>query len=318
MGDFPNQVKVAQAPATVGDYCDKNPRYSFDAGPGGLVAGPLGAIVGRFAWAVSPMDGDDTPATVYTQGAGPVSGFVHREQQALIVDYLAASGMKVQPGFGMTLMTGGGFWVVNDGAAAAVPGMKAYANFADGKVTFAAAGAPTAGGTSTASTIAAGTSSVTATIVDDLMTVTAVGSGTLYNGTVLSGTDVITGTQIVSQVTPLLPGESLRGVGRYNVSIGAQDVASTTVSGTYGLMTIGGTVAATFAIGQTVTGSGITDTVITDVGTGQGAAGTYIVNKTQTVNSQAINTALNVETKWFARSAGLPGQLVKMSDQPLG
>lgn len=319
MGDFPNQVKVAQAPATIGDYCDKNPRYSWDAGPGGLVAGPLGALVGHFGWATGTFDGDGAPAQVNSFGFGPVSGFVHREQQALIVNYLASSGITVQPGFGMTLMTGGGFWAYNAGATQAVWGMKAYANFADGSVSFAATGSPTAGGTSTASTLAAGTSSVTASITGSVMTVTVVGSGVLYNGTTLSGTNVVTGTQIVNQITPLLAGEALRGVGRYNVSIGEQTVASTTITGAYGLLTIGGTVAGIYAIGQGVTGSGVTANMsITDVGTGVGGAGTYATNISQVLSSQAINTALNVETRWIARSSGLPGELVKISDKLIG
>lgn len=314
MGDFPNQVKVAQAPATIGDYCDKNPRYSYDAGPGGLVAGAGGALVGHFGWASGNLDGDGASAQVSSTGFGPVSGFVHREQQALIVNYLASSGLTIQAGFGMTLMTGGGFWAYNAGTTQAVQGMKAYANFADGSVTFAATASPSNGGTSTASTLAAGTSSVTGSITGNLMTVTAVGSGTLYAGTTLSGTNVVSGTQIVSQVSG-----TTGGVGVYLVSIGEQTVASTTISGTYGLLTIGGTVAGTYAVGQAVTGSGVTANMsITALGTGTGGAGTYITNVSQTLSSQAINTASNVETKWFARSSGLPGELVKISDQPLG
>lgn len=314
MGDFPSQVNVAQAPAIAGDFCDTNPRYSYDAGPGGLIAGPAGVTVARFAWATAPLDGDGTPAVVANTGNGPVSGFVHREQQSLITNYLAAYGNLIQSGFGLTLMTGGGFWAKNDGAAEAVNGMKAYANFADGKVTFAAAGAPTNGGTSTASTLAAGTASVTGSIADDVLNVTVVGSGTLYPGSTLSGTGVATGTKIVSQLTG-----AAGGVGTYLVDIGEQTVASTTISTTYGLLTIGGTVAGNFAVGQAVTGSGVTAGMsITALGTGVGLAGTYITNVSQALSSQAINTASNVETKWFARSTGLPGELVKISDQPLG
>lgn len=320
MGDFPNQVQVAQAPATIGDFCDKNPRYSYDAGPGGLVAGIGGAVVGHFAWATAPLDGDGAAATVTNTGFGPVSGFIHREQQALIVNYLASSGLTIQQGFGLTLMIGGGFWAYNAGATQAVPGMKAYANFADGSVTFAAAGSPANGGTSTASVLAAGAGSAfTGSITGALMTVSAVASGTLYNGTVVSGTNVVTGTQIVSQVLPLLAGETAKGVGRYNVSIGEQTVASESLTGAFGIITVGGTVAGNFAVGQTLTGSGVNAGLsITDLGTGTGLAGTYILNGTQTLSSQAINTASNVETKWFARSSGLPGEVVKISDKPLG
>ena len=213
----------------------------------------------------------------------------------------------------LTLMIAGDFWVVNSGATEAEFGMKAYANFADGSVTFAATGAPSNGGTSTASTLAAGTSSVTGSIADNVLTVTAVGSGTVYPGTTITGTGIAANTQIVSQLTGT-PG----GIGTYLLHVGEQTVASTTVSGTSGLLTIGGTVAGTFAVGQLVTGSGVTAGMsITALGTGTGGAGTYITNVSQTLSSQAINTASNVETRYSARSSGLPGELVKMSSTPL-
>lgn len=312
MADFQAQVNVAQAPAVEGDFCDKNPRSSYDAGAGGLVAGVNGVVVGRFAWAIPPNDSDGAPSVVSNSGFGLPSGFVHREQQALITQYLAASGNTIQPGFGLTLMTGGGFWAKNIGTAQAEYGMKAYANFADGRITFALTGAPTAGGTSTASTIAAGTASVTGTISDNVLTVTVVGSGTLYPGGQLSGTGVAPNTQIVSQLTG-----TAGGLGTYLLNVGEQSVASTTISETYGLLTIGGTVVSGFAVNQLVTGAGIAaGTYITANGTGTGGAGTYIVNLTQTISSQAINTAVNVETKYYARSTGLTGELVKISNVP--
>lgn len=315
-GDFQSQVNVAQAPATIGDYCDKNPRYSFDAGPGGLVAGALGCIVGHFAWATGNLDGDGTPSEVNSFGFGPVSGFIHREQQGLIVNYLASSGLTVQPGFGVTLMTGGGFWAYNAGAGEAINGMKAYASFEDGSVTFAVTGSPTTGGTSTASTIAARTSTISAgTIVDDVLTVTGASGDSIVAGTQLSGTGVVAGTEVVSQLSGT-PG----GVGTYQLNVGEYNLTTPQAfSGTSGLLTIGGIVAGEFAVGQTVTGSGIaSNTHIRQAGTGTGGAGTYFVDVTQSVSSRAINTASNVETKWYARSTGLPGELVKLSDQPLG
>lgn len=309
MADFQAQVNVAQAPAVEGDFCDTNPRSSYDAGPGGLVAGPNGVTIGRFAWAVPPVDGDGAPTTVNSFGFGLPSGFVHREQQGTFTTYLAASGMAILKGFGMTLMTSGGYWVKNNGTTEAEYGMKAYANFADGGVTFALAGSPTAGGTSTASTLAAGTASVTGSISDNVLTVTAVGSGTLYPGGQLSGTGVAPNTEIVSQLTG-----TAGGVGTYLLNVGEQTVTSTTISETYGLLTIGGTVAGTFAVNQLVTGSGVAaGTYIRALGAGNGGAGTYIVNLTQVVSSQAINTAVNVETKYFARSTGLAGEIVKIS-----
>jgi hypothetical protein len=149
-----------------------------------------------------------------------------------------------------------------------------------------------------------------------------VGSGAAVVGGVLSGTNVVTGTQIVSQVTPLLAGETTGGVGRYLVSVGEQTVASTTISETYGTLTVGGTVTGTFGVGDVLSGSGgggvTAGTVITALGTGTGGAGTYIVNLTQTVTSTTISATSNVETKWVAQTTGLPGELVKISAQALG
>lgn len=321
MGGFQSKTTVQPAIGVEGDFSSANPRFSVIAGAGAFIAGLAGVIVGRFAWAEeSRVDDVGGPAIVNSFGSGPVTGFVHREFQALLTEYLQESSMLVPPGFGVTLMSGGDFLVKNNGAGQALIGMKAYANFADGKISFAATGSPAGGGTSTASTIAAGTNSANGTIEGNLFTATDTLTGVLYNGTLLSGTNVATGTRIVEQALPLQAGEALRGLGRYYVSIPEQNVAETLISGTYGLMTIGGTVAAGFAVGQPVSGAGSPSagTVITDVGTGVGAAGTYIVNNTQTVGSGALNTSLNVETKWIAMSPGLAGELIKISDHPLG
>lgn len=315
-GGFQTKVNNQPAPAVEGDFASMNPRFTVDAGPGGLVAGANGAIVGRFCWATNPSDADGAPAQVGNSGSGPVTGFLAREQQGLITIYLADASMAVPEGFQLTLFNGGDFWVMNNGAGFAEIGMKAYANFADGKVSFAATGSPTAGATSTSSTIAPETFSVTGLINGSVLTVSAVGSGTVVPGATISGTGIASGTKIVSQ----LSGTS-GGVGTYAVSIGSQNVASTTVSGTYGLLTVGGTVAGTFGVGDVISGSGVTaGTMITALGTGTGGAGTYVVDVSQTVGTgEAIDVdAVNVETKWYCMSPGAPGQLVKISDHPLG
>jgi len=251
---------------------------------------------------------------VNTFGSGAVTGFIHRAQQGLIEVYLQAFSMLVPAGFPITVHSGGDFWVRNNGTTECEYGMKAYANFADGKATFALTGAPTNGGTSTASTIAAGTNGWTGSINGNVLTVTAVTSGTLYAGTQVSGTGVAPNTAIVSQLTG-----TAGGVGTYLLNIPEQTVASEAMTGTYGLLTIGGTVTGTYAVGQLVTGGGTSaGTYITALGTGSGGAGTYIVNNTQSVGSGAINTTLNVETKWIAQSAGLPGELVKITSHTLG
>lgn len=76
-----------------------------------------------------------------------------------------------------------------------------------------------------ASLFTAATASVTASIATTTMTVTAVGSGTLYPGMTLMGTGVRYGTQIISQLTG-----TTGGVGTYQVSF-SQTVTSTTITG---------------------------------------------------------------------------------------
>lgn len=316
-GGFQQQVGSQSAPAVAGDFASLNPYFTFDAGPGGLVAGAGGVSVGRFAWAYPPVDQDGGPTTVLNAGASSVSGFVHREQQGLIVTYLANAGMVIQQGFGMTLMTGGDFWVVNSGSTQALPGQKAYAAFATGLVNFAATGSPSSIATSTSSTIVASTAQVTGSILGDLLTVTAVGAGPLVSGATLSGTGgggVASGTKVVSQVSG-----TIGGVGTYLVSIPEQTVTSTTINATFGTLTVGGSVTGSFGVGQTVTGTGVTTgTKITQLGTGTGGAGTYYVDPTQAMSASAVAGTGNVETKWYAMSSGLPGELVKISDHPPG
>jgi hypothetical protein len=320
MSGFQTKTTVQPAIGVEGDFASGNPRFAVIAGAGAFVAGLSGVTIGRFCWS-DPRNVDDVggPANVNSFGSGPVLGFVHRDMQALLTAYLQESSLTIPSGFPVTVHSGGDFLVKNRGTTEAVIGNKAYAAFADGSISFAPTGSPTGGGTSTASTIAAGTNAFTGSIAGDVMTVTAVGSGTLYNGTQVSGTNVVAGTAIVEQLLPLLAGEALRGVGRYAVSVPDQTVASEALTGTYGLLTIGGTVAGNYAVGQPVSGGGTSaGTTITDVGTGTGGAGTYIVNNTQTVGSGALNTASNVETKWFAMSPGIAGDLIKISDHPLG
>ena len=309
------QVGAQYAPAVEGDFCDLNPRFTVDAGPGGLVSGAAGVTVGRFAWAtMQAIDPDNAPAIVNNFGVGTVTGFVHREQQGLNTTFLLDASMIVPVGFPITLFSGGGFWVKNKGTTQALLGQKAYASFVDGSVSFAATGAPlTASGT--ASSVAASTFSVTGSIAGNVMTVTAVGSGTIVPGATISGTNVISGTQVVTQLT----GGTVGGVGTYAVNIAEQTVASTTISGTYGTMTVGGTVTGTFEVGATISGTSVvTGTQITALISGTGGAGTYVVNNNTVVSSTTITATTNVETKWVAMSSGLTGELVKISDHVLG
>jgi len=134
--------------------------------------------------------------------------------------------------------------------------------------------------------IAAESASVTASIAGNVMYVTAVGSGVLVPGSVLSGTGVSAGTEITSQLSGT-PG----GIGTYAVSI-AQVTPSTTVSTTYGLLTVTAVGSGTVSVGQTLSGSGVTSgTQITGLDSGTGLTGTYYVQTSQTASSTTITAS---------------------------
>jgi len=316
---YQTQVYNQPAQAVAGDRASQNPIATFDAGPGGLVADASGSVTGYFAWVTPPTDpnGQGSYAT-QVNGAGSVAGFLYNATQALNTVFLSDAGMVIPAGLPVGLATQGDFWVINSGASEAIPGQKAYAQFGTGAVSFAASGAPSTTSTATGSTIAASTFSVTGSIQNDILTVSAVGSGTVVKGATISGTGITTGTKISSQLSGT-PG----GVGVYLLSISQQKtVASTTVSGTYGTMTVGTmTVGTTFQVGQTLVASGsvVAGTNVTQLLTGSGGnASTFAVDNNTVVGSQSISAVGNVETKWIAMSAGQPGQLVKISSWPLG
>lgn len=310
---FQTTVNGVPAPAVEGDFATTNPRFNVLAGPGGLVAGPAGVTVGRFVWLdYSGIDPDNAPTIVNNFGNGPPDGFIHREQQGLITTFLAGSGMLVPGGFGITAFSGGDFWVKNNGATQATIGQKAFANNSDGSVSFAAAGS--ASTFAITGSIAAGQAVGTGSIAGNILTITAVTSGTFVEGGIISGTGVATGTAIVNQLSG-----TTGGVGTYAVSIPSQTVASTTITEDYGTLTATVVSGGTLAAGQSITGAGMTaGTKITQLGTGQGGTGTYIVNNTQTFASGAITVTTATETKWYARSSGAAGELVKISDHPYG
>ena len=315
-GGFQNQVFVQPAVAVAGDFASANPYATFDAGAGGLVSGASGLTVGAFAWVAPPHDPDGTASIASNTGVGNTAGFVHRHQQALITAFLGDATQLIPQGFPVALMTQGDFWVKNSGATVAIPGQKAFANFNNGLVTFAASGS----GPSATVTGSIGAQSLTfnGSINGDVLTVTAMGSGSIATGLVVGtivsgGTGVTTGSQITSQLTG-----TTGSVGTYLLNFGDQTVAAAQLTGTYGLLTIASVTSGTLGIGQTLTGTaggGVTaNTTITQLGTATGGAGTYYVNLTGTVAVGSVITgATGIETKWYCVSTGQAGELVKIS-----
>ena len=318
-----SQVTVQPAPALAGDFASSNPRYAANFGPFGAVAGPNGLTVGLFAWAsYSQIDGDGAPTALNNNGAGVPTGFVGRVQQGLITTYLSSSGNTIPAGFEAMVFTAGDFWVVNNGSGAAYPGMKAYANPANGQASFAATGSPTTA-QATLSTIAAGTAATfNGSISGNVLTTTGAVTNTIYPGAVLTGTSVPTGTTIVSQLTG-----TTGGAGTYALNISELSIASEALTATpYVWDATGGVTTGTISLGSVITSSGtptgvVNGAVVTAVATP--AANKYIVGMVNnpgvamgTAASGTIVVSTNIETGWTCQSACLSGELVKMTRLP--
>lgn len=227
--------------------------------------------------------------------------------------------MLVPAGFPITVFNKGDFWVKNSGATPALYGQKVYANYADGRSTAAPTVTPN-GATTSAGSIAAATSGFVASIVGNVLTVSALNSGTIYSGTTISGTDVANGTKIVQQLTSAEIDGSLGKTGTYAVSIPDQNVdPGTVIAGTYGVFTAGGNVVGVFGNGDTLTGAGITAvTTLTQQLTGLPAESEHMPGTSTVVNAAALTAATNVETKWTVRSFAQPGELMKITSWPQG
>ena len=309
-GGFQSQVNVQPAPAVEGDFASSNPRTTLDVGPGGLVAGASGVTVGRFAWTVPPTDPEGTNILANNFGSGNVAGFVHREQQGLITVYLQDATMQVPQGFQVVLHTHGDFWVKNAGTTAANVGQKAFALYATGQAIFGAAGSTPSQATVTGS-IGSQVATFNGSIAGDVLTVNNVAAGTLVAGMIITGgTGLLANTQIISQL-----GGTVGGAGTYLVNYPEQTVSSPNFSGTVGLFTVTGVTSGVVGVGDVLTGTGITSgTFITALGTGTGGLGTYYISPSQgPLGPETITANLAQETKWYAASNGLPGELVKIT-----
>jgi len=300
MSGFQKQVNLTPAPAVAGDFASSNPRATVLAGPGGLVAGVGGVTVGKFAW-VAP-DG----VTVYshcTKAVAP-SGFVHREQQGLIQQYLGEASMNIPVGFPVILHNEGDFWAVNGGAGAFAVGDAVYANYADGTVAQSAATNATATASMGATFTASGSgTNLTVSAVTGLITV---------GETLGTTTGIPAGTTIVSQ-TSGTPG----GAGVYVTSVATTISAATATSfGT--TLNVTAVASGSLDIGESVTGTGIPAGAVlaSQISGATGGVGVYSLSVPATAYA-ASTTVTSVggvaATGWKAQSAAAVGELVKIS-----
>ena len=118
-----------------------------------------------------------------------------------------------------------------------------------------------------------------------VLTVTAVTRGTLYVGDIITGTSVPANCTILNQLTG-----TTGGVGTYTVSPAPTSaIGSRTITSSSTVLNVTAVGSGTVAIGQALAGTGITTgTKITDLGTGAGLTGTYIISTAQNAASTTI------------------------------
>jgi len=127
------------------------------------------------------------------------------------------------------------------------------------------------------------TCSFTANFAGNVMTVTAVASGTLTVGMLLTGTSLGSGTYVTNNITG-----TGSGVGNWTVSV-TQTIGNVTVTGTAVIMTV------TAAPGNIpvgcllVGGSVAANTYVIAYGTGTGGTGTYYLNVSQNGTNATTN-----------------------------
>lgn len=148
--------------------------------------------------------------------------------------------------------------------------------------------------------IAPATATASGSIAGNVLTVGTVSAGTLVPGTVLTGTGVAANTTITGQLSG-----TAGGAGTYAVNV-AQIVPTTTLTGSYGVLTVSAVSSGTISIGQTLSGTGVTTgTQVTGLGTGTGLTGTYYVSPSQTVSSGTISaTATPIVVSFDSISGG--------------
>lgn len=314
---FPKQVNTQPAIGVPGDFASINPRATALGGINAFVAGPAGVTIGAFCW-FDPV----LPNVVNSFGAGPVAGFVGRF--GLGGDVFTPgpgnpdASFSIPAGQPVTVYSAGDFLVANNGSSptSIFPVLKAYANNNTGLVSFAATGTPPTSAADTAATLKqivsastggalpvanTATGYITAGVggAFAVLTVTAVGAGSVLAGGVgqaISGPGIDPNTTIIAQ----LPGGTVGGAGTYTVSIN-QNVGSSTATVAIGLsgggLTLtGANTSGVFAPGMTISGTNIpTGTTILAYGTATaGAAGTYLVDRPATVAATASTvTAAN-------------------------
>jgi hypothetical protein len=250
--------------AVPGDFASANPRASVVGGPGQYVAPLAGTTVGNFAW----FDPTTGLATNYFK-PNSFLGFIHRENQGLITQFLGIATLQVVPGNMVTGMEQGDFY--GTFAAGAAVKQKVYADPVTGALTAGATGGSVTG-SYTATTVTAGV--MTTTDANLTGTAAAVGQvvtgGTLPEGTYIassagtgSGTHLwnlanLNGTVIPDQGSFTSTETGIQETHFTVASTVAVDAIATGSSiAATGILTVGSVTQGAFSAGQFLSGTGI-------------------------------------------------------------
>lgn len=293
---FQKTVNLYPAPAVEGDFASSNPRAAVLSPEGGFVAGANGATVARFAWVAT--DG----VTVNNYGVAPKAptGFIHREQQALITAYLAEKSNVVPVGFPVVLHNEGDFFVKVTGSAAAI-GDSVYADYSNGEASPAIQTGATVTGAIGATFTATGSSTN--------LTVTSV-TGLISIGDKISGTGVPANTTIVSQTSG-----TTGGAGVY-VTSAATTASAATVTAFGTVLNVTAVSSGVLEVGDPISGTGIpTGAAIASQVSGAGGVGVYTITVAATAYaaSTTVTAVGGVLTNFKFASAASVGELAKIT-----
>lgn len=309
IGSFQTSVNLYNPIGVEGDFASANPRATaltpgLDANGyqiSGFVAGPNGVTIGQFAWVAA----DGVTVNNFATGNVKPTGFVHRDQQGLLTQYLEAAGTLIPPGFPVTLMVEGDFFDLIAGGSASVYGSACYARYADGALFV---GSLPSGGGGTGSIGATFTASAGTPATE--LVVTAV-TGLISIGDTVSGTGITAGTTIVSQISG-----TAGGAGTYGLSA-ANTCSAATVTSFGNVLDVTAVSSGSFAVGDSVTGTGIPSgaTIASQVSGATGGIGVYTLDipATAYAASTTLTVVTGILTGWVAKIAAPVGQLTQIS-----
>ena len=215
---FQNVVNNQPGVARAGDFAGAQLRVVVPGVRGQLLAAaaPNQPSIGQFAWA------DQLTGMVTGNYQGTLAskiGFTHNDTQAVIAPFLAPNENYFEANLPVTLYEKGSFWA--NFPSGATVGQSVFANYAGGSVYAAASG--------TSTQVASVTGAIAATT--GILTVSAVGSGTLAPYNFLTGANIATapGVTLGLIITSQLTG-TLGGIGTYATNYtGSAAIASATI-----------------------------------------------------------------------------------------